>query len=238
MSLPKKISPNPLVTSTVELRFVSGLGDGQLLSRIYPTFSQEFPKLINGQIPTQIKKLQPQFQFAPDHIMSNDEYSISFGNSAISFENIISYPLWDNYFAFIKKQLIKLFELKLFVRIDRVGIRYASILSGVTIPSQALKYIPAISIDGYNNEEFELFRTNLKKSNYNFHLQVARNAIVTKQGISKSGLYIDIDASVTMPLQPDLSAILIYLENLHMEQKAMFFEIIRPEYLNTLNPEY
>lgn len=236
MLLPKEISPNPLVSSTIELRFISELLDSDILANVFPVFSKDFPNLTEGQIPKEIKKQEPQLKYSPDYILKNEKFSISFSNCVLSFENITDYPLWGNYFPFIKENLLKFLSLGIVKKIDRVGLRYASILEDVLDPNEVLKYIPVLNIDGYE-QEFAIFRTDIKKGIYNLHLQIAKKAQVQKGSRRFSGFLIDIDASISNNIEMD-NTIYDLISNLHQEQKKLFFDLLKPEFIKKLNPKY
>ncbi len=47
MSLPKEITPNPLILTPVEIRFISKAIEGNLFSKLYPVFSTDLPIIEN-----------------------------------------------------------------------------------------------------------------------------------------------------------------------------------------------
>ena len=237
MNLPIEISPNPLVTSTVEIRFSIKIEESKLFSLIYPLFASELPSFEENAIPKQLKENNEQLRFTPDYILKNEDFSLSFSNKAMSFENVSEYKLWKTYFEFIKIQLEKFFSLNIVENITRIGVRYASVFDGITGLDDVLKFVPKIPVDGYT-QLFNLMRLDLKLKNYNFHLQMANNAKAIKKDKSLSGPYVDIDASLTDDIKPN-SDIFRIIDDLHLEGKSLFFnKLIKPSFLQTLNPKY
>jgi len=237
MSLPKEISPNPLIISSIEVRFISDLDEANVLGTFFPVFSKELEKLSTGKIPSKIRKVQEHLKYFPDYTLSNNKYSVSFSNKAILFENVGEYTFWDNYFDFVKKQLTKLFSLKIIKKIERIGVRYASILKQEENLNNILKHYPVFSINGFD-EQLVLIRTDLKKNKNNLHLQIARNAKTELNGIVKNGLLIDIDASNSNIIEQDDEIVFKIIDELHSDEKSLFFELLTPTYLSKLNPKY
>ena len=62
MQLPKSISPNPLFTSTIEIRFSTSLNRMELLQKMSSVFSNNFPILEEGRIPQELKEQEEQFK--------------------------------------------------------------------------------------------------------------------------------------------------------------------------------
>lgn len=234
MQLPVEISPNPLVISTVELRFTSTLNEESVLPTIFPIFSKELPSLSNSKIPRELANSDEVFKYSPDFTLSNESYSMSISNRVISFENVNEYTLWDNYFSFIKKQLKTLFELNIITTIERIGVRYGSIFDDSF--DQILRFNPTFSIDGYD-ESLVHNRTEFKKNNITLTLQIAKAAKIIRNSKTQIGTLIDIDASYTNG--PEFKDDIFQLiDELHTAEKTLFFELLQPDYLKNLNPKY
>ena len=236
MQLPKQITPNPLVLSTVELRFSSNLNESSILSTIFPLFSKELPFLSEGKIPKDLKRQNEQFRYAPDFCLKNELYTLSFSNNVISFENNKEYTLWDNYFGFIKTQLLKLIGLGIIDNFDRVGVRYVSIFENKKDIQNVLKKTPSMTIDGYN-ENFLHYSSEIKKEKINLHLNIAKNAKVERDGVTKIGTLIYIDASFNEKSMVNES-VFETIDSLHLEQKKLFFSLLCQDFIKELNPSY
>jgi len=238
MSLPKELSPDPLVISAVEIRFISDLNDENLLSTFFPILATDLPQLATSKIPQGIRKIDAQFKYSPDYSMSNGTYMISFSNKVLLVENIGKYTLWPNYFGFIKTQLSKIFLLNSIKSIERIGVRYASMLNQEENLNYVIKHNPVFSIQGFDEEILQI-RTNFKKNNNNLHLQIAQNAKSERQNQVKIGLLLDIDASRSEPhIEVIPEQIFTIIDELHTAEKTLFFELLNPTYLNKLNPKY
>ncbi len=236
MRLPKKIFPNPLLTSTIEIRFDSSLNHGDVLKTFYPIFGIKYPNMKEASnMPKELKTSNSIFDHTPDYLFSNDDYSVSVGRNVISFENIGEYHLWPNYFKVICENLNLLKELRSIRSVKRIGVRFASIFDLTANASKILKYKIGVGHPGYN-ESLQLYQTNFKKDNTNLLLQIIPNAIANN---NRHGFLIDIDASVegqgNLGIETKLYEI---IDRLHTEEKELFFSILDEDFLKSLNPEY
>lgn len=236
MALPKEIVPNPLITSTVEIRFNSEVSDDNILSSFYPIFSEKFPK-----VKANISSVRPpEFNFIASYVLQNETYSLSIGNNVIAFENLGTYQLWENYFSIIKENLELLKISGLVKSLVRVGIRYASIFETQNNIDENLNFQNSINFNGYRQEN-QTLRSVFLKDNISLLVQIYNNAKIERVGQSKiEGLYIDIDASSDKNLPSNIDETLYSLiDLLHNEQKLLLFEgIMKKEFKNTLNIIY
>lgn len=238
MNLPIQISPNPLVISTIEIRFFSEMESADIFPLVYSKVMSDLPKLnTDNKIPKEFKNADPQFAYLPDYTLSNNDYLLSFSNRAISFEHVGEYKLWDNYFAFIKKHLQILFSLNFIQQIERIGVRYGSIFDKEERVEDVLNHVPSTGIQGYE-EKFENHRATFQIDTHStLLLQIFANAKASKNEKSMSGIYIDIDASHTEKLSPN-NTIIDKIDKLHSLEKELFFKILKPSFIERLNPKY
>lgn len=242
MKLPREIFPNPLLTSKVEVRFVSKLQSDEILGLAYPKFSSVLPTLRNSELPKEMKLKNDQLKYAPDFIMSNTDYSLSFSNNAIAFENVGGYKLWGNYYPFICQHLEEVIQLGIIDCIQVINVRYASLFDGEFSLETVIKP-PEINLVGYK-EAMSFFNTVLVPLNYpdyTIHLQVARSAKAEKGDISKSGILIDINASYSnkeKDANVSIERLYAIIDELHAQEKELFYTLLRPEFLASLNPKY
>jgi len=236
MTLPVEISPNPLVTSTIELRFTSQIPSKSLFPAVYKAFLDDLPNFELSNLPPEIKVNNPLLNYAPDYVLSNENFKLSFSNSVLTFEHVSEYQFWKNYFPFVSKCFQTFFKIVNTEFIERVGVRYASVLDKTESASQVLISVPSLELANYD-QKFEHYRTTIKLDNVSILLQIFDNAKAVKKNQAISGVYIDIDASFNDKLAPN-EDVLKMIDRLHDEQKKLFFSLLRPEYINTLNPKY
>ena len=231
--LPKKISPDPLLSSTVEVRFTTDLSREETLARLRPKFIKEFPKLTERGISAQ-KNDRPELEYIAEYILIGEKYHLFLDNNVIAFENTNEYSLWDNYYPMIKGKLQILSDTITIKSIQRVALRYVSFFDTTEKLSKVLKFEFDIPVEGYKLEE-ELFRTQLCKDNIKLLLHLARNAEIKRNNLVEIGTIIDIDVSQSEQL-PNLigNELFDIINKLHSEEKIFFFSLLREEFLRKI----
>jgi uncharacterized protein (TIGR04255 family) len=236
MPLPRKISPNPLITTSVEVRFSNEIDAVENFPAIYRELP-ELPKFKEGDVPKVLRKEDPQFRNAPAFTLFNDDYSISFSDNAILFENVSDYKLWDSYFPFIMSNIYKFQKLGLIQKVERVGVRYISVfehkgaLQDVLTIQEQLTY-PKASQTKLANIKYSVEL----QDGVVINLQVGSNSKITRGDHSFTGIVVDVDSFI--PISGDDYDLKGIINRLHNEEKEFFFSILNPEFLKKLNPEY
>lgn len=235
MSLPKSINPNPVFNAIIELRITSNIERKDLLSLIYPKVCNELPKIQEGKYPHEIRVKNEELRYAPDHILSNDNFSLAFSNQVISFNIVGEYPLWDNYISFVSNKLDTLFSLEYISDISRIAVRFGSVFKEADGLKEVIKQVPTLNfID--ETQHVNTIKTDIKRGDNFLHLQLYNSAMIKKDDKSLKGVCIDIDAStkrngIDVKMPP-----IDIIEELHSQAKELFFGLLKEDYLKTLNP--
>lgn len=239
MNLPSQISPNPLINSMIEIRFESSLSQEEVLPTLFPIFSKDFPKLKERRIPISIKEQDIDLRYAANYVFSNEKYSIFIDSNVIGFENANNeYQLWTNYFPIIKENVNTLINLNIISKIERIGVRYSSLFENINSFSEILKIDIKFPYPDYTESDY-VFKTQLKKDNIVLLLQLVQNATVQQNDKIKTGILIDIDASLSSDIENSTNEqIFNLIDQLHYEEKKLFFSLINDDFLATLNPQY
>ena len=228
-TIPVKISPNPLVSVVFEVRFVSSLKDEDVLQEVFPLLHNEFPKLESNKKLSEYKKL-------PDYSFSNDDYSVSIGSSSIHFGMKGNYESWEKYSKDLHSVLNKLSSLNQIREIQRVGLRFINIFDNESDPAKIIKQEFRVGDARYLPNETScraVFDVNDIQILFQFHGE-AKIEEKNKKGVCK-----DIDASVKANIEDWKSFQSMELINkLHTVEKELFFHVLVPSFLETLNPEY
>jgi len=240
MQLPAKISPNPLLTSTVELRLNSKYPREEILAKVLSHFLPSLPILKEGPIPYQVREDDPKFEYTPDFILSNKDFSLSFSHNMISFESVGEYKLWPNYFGFIMEQLNSLCELAVFQNVIRIGVRYASIFDGVKEINNCLKNTPVLSVEGFNTDGLRLIASKFRKEDAIISLQLRPNTKIVKESGTLLGLVVDIDVSKTFSENTAFdNGVFATIDAFHSIEKDFLFNgLLKEDFVASLSPEY
>jgi uncharacterized protein (TIGR04255 family) len=238
--LPVEISPNPLVMSTVELRFDAAIPLAEFLPKVVNEFSETLPIFEATPYNEETKKLNPAFKYAAEYMIRNDKFRLLFGDSSVAFGNVDEYQLWGNYFPFLSESLRRFASFGQIRMVGRVGVRYASVFDGTKgLANDVLKSLPTLDIPDYKHN-FQQFTTHIKIDKINLALQIGNSALATRDrdGKTLNGVYIDIDAYYAEHTN-DIEEIIQIIDVLHKEQKTLLFKhLLKPEFISSLNPKY
>ena len=231
MNLPSKISPVPILTASLEIRYKSELNisdfgkllviklnkmDGDL--NIFPTYSNED----NG------KTILLGF------IFRNDSFGFRFNANSFLFEYFNTYSSWSNYFNFVKNCLNVIYEIGIICKIDRVGLRYDNVF--VDSFDQVLNKVPSLDLQQkYSEASFFEYKMFIKSNEVGLILQLY---LKENEKISPKNYYhIDIDAFIEN-IDIELEHLLVTIDKLHLEEKKFFFQLLNKDYITKLKPEY
>lgn len=243
MQLPKKITPCPIEEVIVEIRFESLLPAEAIFGVVYNVLNNSYPNLEQLpilQIPEFIRTQDPNLTFQPHHRLRRDNYSIQIGPKVISVGVGKEYPGWNAFKFEINAVFSKINELNFITKISRVGIRYIDFFEGDMFKNINLQ----LSIYDENAVTEQTFvRTLLKRGNFDCLLQVGNNMTVERSNTpARVGSIIDMDMSNTeVDMQTSkqfFQEVDTLLELGHNTQKDLFFNLLKPEFLATLNPVY
>lgn len=232
--IPIKITPDPIRDSVVEIRFKSEVPNEAIFGKLFNLLNKEFPSFENIAIPENIKKQVIELKHVAIGRLQNDNFSIGIGNNVVAFNCVDGYKGWEQYFAMIKSNLLKIKETGIINEIERIGIRFTNFFEGVDDISSNL----TLRIDFEGKEDYKTeqttFRTELLKDEFHYILMVANNA---KMG-TISGSVLDIDTSISeLPNVIDEELFKI-IDKGRQEEKILFFKLLKPDFLEQFNPEY
>lgn len=244
MRLPKKIDPDRIKDSIVEVKFTSQLPYEIYLGQIYQSLDETFkytnrpalgPK--NIQLPVDVPRELKLTFGAPISLFSNDKIKFEIQNGSIIFNCIDKYITWDLYFPEIMNVLNQIYTSNCIVSFSRIGLRYISEYPDTDIKS-ITKFgfsfgMPEISSDNYS------FRSEYKKDNFRVILNLsskipALNTDFQKKTISS----IDIDVISDNLELVDLDTLYSLIDKVHNIEKITFFNLLQEDFLKSLNPQY
>jgi uncharacterized protein (TIGR04255 family) len=244
MRLPKKIDPDRIKDSIVEVKFTSQLPYEIYLGQIYQSLDETFkytnrPALgsKNIQLPVDVPRELKLTFGAPISLFSNDKIKFEIQNGSIIFNCIDKYITWDLYFPEIMNVLNQIYTSNCIVSFNRIGLRYISEYPDTDIKS-ITKFgfsfgMPEISSDNYS------FRSEYKKDNFRVILNLsskipALNTDFQKKTISS----IDIDVISDNLELVDLDTLYSLIDKVHNIEKITFFNLLQEDFLKSLNPQY
>lgn len=237
MKLPRKIDPDRIKDSIVEVKFTSQLPYEIYLGQIYQSLDETYfytnrPSINHKGIQSELKL----FSF-PVSLFYNDKITIGIQPGSIIFNCKDKYITWGFYFPEIIKVLKHIHTSECIQSFNRVGIRYISEYPDTDIES-ITKFsfsfgFPEVSYDDYS------FRLEYKKDSFRVILNLSSkiptiNADLQKKTISS----IDIDI-ISGDLEIlELESLIDIINQVHNLEKITFFNLLQEKFLKSLNPQY
>jgi uncharacterized protein (TIGR04255 family) len=244
LKIPLKIDPCPINTAIAELRFESALPADAIFGVLYPSFKTDYPshtRLPVADFPAILRANDPNLQFQPHYQLHSGKYVIQIGPKVFSIVRFGEYTGWSDFGPAILTTMRKFFGLGIANTITRLSIRYSNFYENVDI------------FDHLNDVSFQfgdiklrssevMVRTVIEWEKFQHILLISNTAesqtqtgnVVTK----KKGSVLDID-TMLLNYQGDLvKDYETLLESMHRAEKSLFFNLLKQEYVLTLNPQY
>ncbi|QHG91863.1 TIGR04255 family protein [Sulfurimonas sp. CVO] len=245
---PSKISPTPIVSAAIEIRFDISCPIDAVYGLVQHALKQKFhmsEKLPVAHIPEDIR-VQDNLIDQPHYRLFNNStpYSILVGPrvfvfvySKENFDDTNDYPGWSE---FIKQELVELyktiFALDFIVQVKRLGIRYGDFFAVPNIFDHT--EFNLLNKDGKRKDtaKTQIVQTIKKDDTFN-NIVVSNNSTFVMNGRAIQGSMIDIDTFMG-ELDDFMSNYEVYLQKCHEINKELFFEMLQKEFIDTFNPIY
>lgn len=237
--LPERVDPCPIVEAVLEIRFITEEAWSVLPGLLYNRIREHYPEKIElplSQLPEDFRRREAHLTYQPLIQFLGQDFVIQFGPRVVSLvTKPDAYPGWQR----IRKELAWLLEaLKAAAFIsegERLGVRAINFFSG--------NVFPHLLIGGHvgdaplNQTELTL-TTAFRRPPLAGRLVVTNGALVNRGSTQISGSVLDLDvwaSSLDFDLFVDG---LEKFDDLHFLSKGLFFGLLQPDFLLTLNPIY
>jgi uncharacterized protein (TIGR04255 family) len=247
MSLPKKLNPDNLKDTLVEIRYTQGIPQELMLgfaSSILAPLGYLYLPVPNQNINIALNNNQ-QVAFGLENnsggFFIKDDIRIQFVANQIFFNCLADrYVGWEKYFQTISGIISDLFDKEAIKDFNRVSIKYISEFKDIDI-YQGIKGTIDISNTGLklDNSILRLVDESGNLKTYVTLTNKAKRISPSPQGqtIIEASL-IDISIYETFNPVSDLDILRNKLNRIHAKQKEIFFGLINNDFLDKLNPEY
>lgn len=240
MDLPKKITPDSLRESVVEIKYTSSIP----FEVIPGILSQQFPD--DYRYTVELVQVDTQSVFdrliQRKFILYNDEVTIQITPLSVIFNCFQGYIGWEKYIEQITKAIRIIYNSKVIESWKSVGLRYIS-----QYKDQDLRLSTNFNYQfGHKeiNSDYVGFKSDFtykdKKVLLNLHnLMPARNDSTPEGTIERISI-IDVDViheNLNLNLE-EIDKLIFTIESSHQCEKEIFFGILKPEFINSLNPQY
>jgi len=237
--LPVRIDPCPIVEAIFEVRFTSKVPLATLPGMLYAQIREKYPQqkqLPVAQLPEQIRQQDPTLANLPLLQFLGNDFLIQAGPSMVSLVTKPNeYPGWSAIHQELEWFLEKLKLADVVNETERIGVRYIDFFSTDVLNH----FIMGLQVNGQPLTSSECAMTTvLRQGALAMRLQITNSAIIgTKEG-PKRGTVLDVDSWFSALDAKVFENGLQRFDEAHHTIKSLFFGLLKPEFLATLNPEY
>lgn len=234
MNFPESISPCPIIDALIEIRFEAGINANAVFGVVYNELKEKFEKVETLpilQLPEAVRTADPKLKHKAYYKISNPEFVVQIGPDVISISSYPEYVGWNRFSKTIIKILRKVEKTPAIKSVRRVGMRYINFF-----PDDIFPFINLIITKKGEDMPLEkaVFKTEIKDGDFSSTLQVANQVSLNKN----TGSIIDIDTFTSMNLDSFLENKEDIINQAHAIEKKLFFELLKEEFLLTLQPKY
>lgn len=239
VKLPKRIETCPIVEAILEVRFDSDLPSDAVFGVAYEKLREKFGEVTNlpiRQVPQAILESDPSFKFKPHYKLGNaGPCFVHIGPRVFSLITNTPYPGWTTFSTQFKETFTVLRDAGIFKTLTRFGARYINFFETVDVFDQVTLEVTVNGVRLKSPEE--TVRARVELNGYTNILQVVNHANWKSKEGKKKGSVIDIDTHISGTVEQ--KALLdTHLDGTHNTEKQIFFNLLKPDVLATLKPEY
>lgn len=234
--LPQKITPCPIKEAIVEVRFESEIPNDAVFGIFYKEFKADYPtvdELPILQLPEFVRKQDKSLQHKPHYKLSNnDGFLFQVGPRVVSLISVAPYSGWSEFYKRLKNIVKRIRCLEVVKSYTRIGIRYINHFEINVFDVVTLQVaLPGHELNNYNT----FIRSEIPTGAFKSTLQISNSADIIRNEKTTKCSIIDIDTFIENQ-QGDVN---VLIENGHLEEKKLFFTLLKPEFVKSnLNPEY
>lgn len=250
MKIPKKISPDRIKDSIVEIKYNSSFPFEVVIGILYNQFDESYkysnrPPVEKNQFPSEF--LQPevnnQFQFVlgNQYLFYNDKVIVELRPNSLIFNCLNGYIGWQDYFLEIKNVIQNIIKTSVIDSFNRVGTRYISHYPDVDF-KKCVKFEFSFGLPQVSSNTFaftsEFIFENLKVIlglRYN-NLAIPNDTFNGIKPVSIIDLDV-IDDAINLKVT-ELELLFNKIDFLHTSEKTIFFSLLKEDFVKSLNPIY
>ncbi len=245
MKIPSKLNIVPILEAIYEIRFDTSSPEETNTGIIYNCFKSEFNEDVESfpimNLPSKVRNSDKNLMYQPFQRMKSKDgnFVLQYGQRQLSLHCVdYSYDVFKNFNSKITEVTKRLIDLNIVSKVNRVGLRYTDFLSNETIPKYTFDKLN-ISVDIANMNRGENFScsTYFRGKVANHKTQIHNTIEIEHKDTKKVGDIIDLDSFV-FEEKINLDEINKIINEIHEEQKEIFFGILGDEVTTLLGPSY
>lgn len=243
-TLPKLLRKAPIIEAVAEVRFSSS--NGNLASTVLPgllfnDLKEQYPAIQahpSAQIPSEVKDQNPELRYLPSVVMVGENSSLNVGRAVLGIVINKPYPGWDSFKASILNVWQVAQKSGLIGSIERFSLKYVNLIDAPMDSNQLDCTTVKLTLGEHVvTSEPTTVRSELRKGRF---ITVA--SIVTQaQSLganAATGLIVDLDVICNGPFVDSWDEIRTLLEDAHIIEKEVFFNLLTDHTIDRYEPEY
>ncbi len=243
MKIPKKINPDNLKDSIVQILFNPGIAPEFVLGSFNHHLSDSFkfvaasPKRIGAKVTDTEELIIGQLERG--YFLDKTELlKVDVSANGIVFNSYKNYVGWETYFPIVKNTISKLFDEGIIKEVNRVGIRYISQFDNVSLLDN-LEMSLTLNIPNKNLEATQI-RSEYLDESFRVILTLINSINPNKEDKKQPAntSIVDIDVIHIGNNLNNANTVIEFIDRGHQKQKETFFSLLKPKFLETLHPEY
>ena len=238
---PVQLGSSPVVESVLEVRYSSKIPSEAIFGIIYTNVDDQFDDhktLPILEFPETMRTQSPNLKYQPHYeLRKGDNLKLRIGPQVLLFSNSRPYLGWPDWFGFVKNIFSKIRGTKILSTTERLGIRYINLFPENILDDKA--NLQLIVNDADIKDEPTSFRIEMSDPPFRRVLQVANSVSITVDNQQVRGSVIDIDYVTEFEPNMDFYETFEGFSNdAHNRIKRLFFDLLKPAFLKTLDPSY
>jgi uncharacterized protein (TIGR04255 family) len=238
--LPRSISPCPILEAIIEIRFVPGRPWDHFPGLFAEKFGDQFPREEDtgiAQLPLAIREKDPQLSFLPYRRFIGEEFTLQVGPRVVGLGTRRgAYPGWAKFAETMVQVMDGISKMRIIREANRVGLRYIDFFDFDIFEQLTLNLFVA-------ENELRTPETGVStvvfQSPFRQLLQINNSVTVAiGDGSLAKGSVLDIDTSLDEKIPDIFTGGSAIFEKAHAAEKRLFFGLLTPRYLTSLNPQY
>jgi uncharacterized protein (TIGR04255 family) len=238
LSIPREITPCPIIEATCELRFEPTVPADAVYGSAFIELSKIAGKGLRLPIldlPPELRETDPNLRFQPHYRFTADGYYVGLGPRAISVQLNGRYPGWGRFSRMVKSPIEALSASGVISSVGRIGLRYISFIEGDVFAKTDVE----VRINDRSVSARETSVSMVIEHRFQ-HLIRIRKDVTVRASFDKQARYgsvVDIDTFTVNP-KAGMKSFDDFLHEAHIDEKLIFFGMLKPDFLRTLNPKY
>ena len=247
---PTTLGKCPIVEAVIEFRFSDHKID-ELFSMIFSVLQSEFNYVRNDSlfsIPESIRSEDENLKYQNHYLFKKENFLIGISPCKMSFSLVSTYTGWETFLSTVQDIFQNKLHFDTKLNIQSIGIKYIDFFPSIdmfenlTIQCDTPKHIQE---DNTKKHTKKYLFDYVSPENFDIALKIFNNMELNAQELSQAdlqqkntGSIIDLDIRASILPKQDWNETIKQLEKIHTKNKSIFYDLIKEDFLKTLEPIY